>query len=89
MTAFLILLLFCWQAALVEATGQVVNGTAICGGSLINDRYILTAAHCVDFWPNPEWGRVILGKHESFQTSPDELRLEIDKVSDGMTFNKP
>merc|ERR1719184_149565 len=31
-----------WQVALLYGNSQ------FCGGSLINDRYILTAAHCID-----------------------------------------
>ena len=66
---------FPWLAALVEP-GQ---HRPFCGGSLINDRYILTAAHCLIRRPAHRL-QIILGKHELSRDSGGDLRLNVSRV---------
>ena len=67
---------FPWTAALVP-TGRE---KPVCGGALLNDRYVLTAANCVWFVQSPAEVQVILGKHNISGSSGDELRLDVSQI---------
>ena len=63
-----------WMAALVYRGGSY----PFCGGSIINDRYVLTAAHCVDD-KSTSAAQVLLGDHSMIRND-GQKRFDIAKI---------
>jgi len=68
-----------WQVALVSRGSSQV----FCGGSLINDRWVLTAAHCTQSGVQ----QILLGNHFQSTTDSTERRINVRRVVDHPNYN--
>ena len=66
-----------WQANLVKKS----NRGHFCGGTLLYDRFVLTAAHCFKNYKRPEEILVILGDHNTDNNDdPYETEYDVRKI---------
>ncbi|KAK2832949.1 hypothetical protein Q5P01_016838 [Channa striata] len=63
-----------WQVSLHK------SGTQFCGGSLISDQWVLTAAHCFTSTSSTADLRVYLGRQSQAGPNPNEVSLTVTQI---------
>jgi secreted trypsin-like serine protease len=64
------------------------DGNYLCGGSIINEKWIITAAHCVDESSDPTKYKVGVGINDRTKLDPwSKSNLKVDKVIKNPNYN--
>ncbi|CDQ79391.1 unnamed protein product [Oncorhynchus mykiss] len=62
-----------WQASLQE------SGSHVCGGSLVNKEWVMSAAHCFSS-ASPNGWSIILGRRNQQGSNPNEVSTTVDEI---------
>ncbi|XP_058457821.1 transmembrane protease serine 9-like isoform X2 [Malaya genurostris] len=77
-----------WHVAIFEVNGR--QKRYICGGTLISDQFVMTAAHCTlddALKPRPGTMVVQLGQNDLFESSVNMREVRVDKITTHPLFD--
>ncbi|XP_060108454.1 transmembrane protease serine 12 [Heteronotia binoei] len=76
-----------WQVSL-QVYRFGLGYSHVCGGSLINHNTVLTAAHCIRKWVDPEFWRAVIGMHHLFRHHAHTIKSRVRAIIVHADFNK-
>ena len=70
-----------WQVSVQVVDGSTGSSRHVCGGSIFNYEYVITAAHCViKYSDQPESLVVVAGEHSLSQENAADQRLTVGEI---------
>lgn len=71
---------FPWFSEMTLVNSKFVGTSNFCGGAIINEKWVLTAAHCVFLLSKNDTVQVRLGLHNMTELEQSEVDINIVKV---------
>ncbi|CAH2308073.1 transmembrane protease serine 9-like [Pelobates cultripes] len=63
------------------------KGTIICGGSLIDEQWVVSAAQCFKFPSSPEYYNISLGIYQIGGSNPHGMLVQVEKIINHPDYN--